>query len=222
MKGVTNEALVENLLGAGIIKNQRVVSAMKKVDRKDFCPRYPYEDSPQTIGYGATISAPHMHGYALENLEQFLQPGMKALDIGSGSGYLCACMAAMVGSTGKVVGVEHIRELVDSSTRNLKKSHQDWLDNNQIEVIEGDGRLGYEKEAPYDCIHVGAASPSTPEKLIEQLKAPGRLFVPVGADSQYIMIYDKDKDGNLHEKKWIGVMYVPLTDAKSQKNNIYL
>ncbi|KAI8384047.1 protein-L-isoaspartate O-methyltransferase [Blakeslea trispora] len=194
---------------------------MKKVDRRDFCPRDPYADSPQTIGYAATISAPHMHGYALDNLESFLQPGMKALDIGSGSGYLCACMAEMVGTTGKVVGVEHIPELVTSSVRNLNKSHREQMESKQIEIIEGDGREGYEKEGPYDCIHVGAASPTVPDILIKQLKSPGRLFVPVGTDSQHIMIYDKDEHGNVSEKKWLGVMYIPLTDAKKQRRSIF-
>ncbi|KAG1047959.1 hypothetical protein G6F47_010293 [Rhizopus delemar] len=213
----TNLELVKNLLDSGIITNQRVFAAMKAIDRKDYCPRYAYEDSPQSIGYGATISAPHMHGYALDKLEPFLQPGMKALDIGSGSGYLAACMAAMVGDTGKVVGIEHISELVESSKRNVQKSHEDWIDSDRLELVEGDGRVGYEKEAPYDCIHVGAAAPTTPTKLIDQLKSPGRLFIPVGKYSQSIMIYDKDADGNVHEKKWLGVQYVPLTDAKAQR-----
>ncbi|OBZ81984.1 Protein-L-isoaspartate(D-aspartate) O-methyltransferase [Choanephora cucurbitarum] len=214
-------ALIENLANASILKNPRVISAMKKVDRKDFCPRDPYEDSPQTIGYAATISAPHMHGYALDQLEPFLQPGMK----GSGSGYLCACMAEMVGPTGKVIGIEHIPELVTSSTRNLNKNYRDQMESKQIEIIEGDGREGYEKEAPYDCIHVGAAAPTTPEALIQQLKSPGRkyirLFVPVGTDSQHIVLYDKDEHGNVSEKKWLGVMYIPLTDAKKQRRSIY-
>ncbi|GAA5797384.1 hypothetical protein HPULCUR_002768 [Helicostylum pulchrum] len=154
--------------------------------RKDYCPRFSYEDSPQTLGYGATISAPHMHGYALENLEPFLRPGMKALDVGSGSGYLSACMAEMVGET--------------------EKSHREWIQREQIKIVLGDGRLGYEQEGPYDCIHVGAAAPTTPTELLNQLKSPGRLFIPVGTDSQMILVYDKDKDGHLHKKELMGVM----------------
>ncbi|EPB91982.1 protein-L-isoaspartate O-methyltransferase [Mucor circinelloides 1006PhL] len=212
----SNERLVQKLLQASIITKERVVQAMKTVDRRDFCPRDPYEDSPQGIGYGVTISAPHMHGYALDKLEPFLEPGMRALDIGSGSGYLTACMASMVGSSGKAVGVEHIRELVDSAKRNLQKNH---LDYHQLEFVAGDGRLGYEKEAPYDCIHVGAAAPVTPQSLISQLKSPGRLFIPVGKEDeeQWIMIYDKDEHGHITETKWLGVKYVPLTDVENQK-----
>jgi protein-L-isoaspartate(D-aspartate) O-methyltransferase len=57
-----------------------------------------------------------------------------------------------VGSTGKVVGVEHIKELVESSIRNVNKNHPEWIENGQVELVEGDGRLGYPQEAPFDCM----------------------------------------------------------------------
>lgn len=71
---------------------------MRQIDRGRYTKSgtYSYADSPQTIGYAVTISAPHMHVHALEVLKNHLQPGMKALDVGSGSGYLTACMAMMV------------------------------------------------------------------------------------------------------------------------------
>lgn len=69
---------------------------MLAVDRKFFASYEPYSDTPQSIGYGVTISAPHMHAYALEILKDHLKEGSKALDVGSGSGYLTACMAIMV------------------------------------------------------------------------------------------------------------------------------
>jgi protein-L-isoaspartate(D-aspartate) O-methyltransferase len=69
---------------------------MLKVDRGFFTRHNAYDDSPQGIGYGVTISAPHMHAYALEVLHDHLKEGCRALDIGSGSGYLTACMAIMV------------------------------------------------------------------------------------------------------------------------------
>lgn len=80
-----------------IIKTPGVYNAMVAVDRKEFCPsREAYRDTPQSIGCNVTISAPHMHAYALETLASHLQPGSKVLDVGSGSGYLTACMAVMV------------------------------------------------------------------------------------------------------------------------------
>ena len=81
-------------------------------------------DSPMSIGYNATISAPHMHAMCLQLLEKNLQPGMHALDVGSGTGYLTACFGMMVRPEGRAVGVEHIPELVSSSIENI---HERWL-----------------------------------------------------------------------------------------------
>ncbi|KAG9294128.1 hypothetical protein G9A89_021487 [Geosiphon pyriformis] len=214
--GKSNEDLVNNLKRAKIINNPRVEEAMKAVDRGNYIDHEPYHDSPQRLGYGATISAPHMHAYALEYLEKYLLPGAKVLDVGSGSGYLTACLAHMVGPTGKAIGVDHIPQLVKHAEKNVKKDHPEFLESNRIIFIEGDGREGYPPLAPYDCIHVGAAAGKTPRALIDQLKAPGRLFIPVGVYSQDIYVIDKDVEGNIKEQSLMGVMYVPLTDAQKQ------
>ncbi|KAJ2818069.1 hypothetical protein GGI24_005207 [Coemansia furcata] len=214
--GNSNNELVDNLVKAHIISSSQVISAMRAVDRAHFSKQYPYEDSPQGIGYGATISAPHMHGYALEGLLQYLKPGMRALDVGSGSGYLTACMAAMVGDSGHVVGIDHIPELTSQSLVDLRAHYPEWINDGRIEIVTGDGRKGYEEGAPYDCIHVGAAAPAKPTELLAQLKAPGRMFVPVGINNQYIVVYNKDSNGNVTEERVMGVRYVPLTDAAVQ------
>ncbi|KAI7850988.1 protein-L-isoaspartate O-methyltransferase [Circinella umbellata] len=214
--GETNLELVDNLFRKGIIKSNRVLEAMKAVDRNDYAPRRPYSDHPQSIGYGATISAPHMHAYALEKMQDYLKPGMKALDVGSGSGYLTVCMADMVGPEGQVIGIEHIQELVDMSNRNVRKHRADWIDSGRVKFITGDGRQGYPEGSLYDCIHVGAASSEKPTKLLEQLKSPGMLLSPVGTTLQSMMIYQKEKDGIIKEEKWLGVQYVPLTDKDKQ------
>ena len=82
--GQDNNDLVSQLKRNKIIKTQRVEDAMRKVDRGNYCEFAPYMDSPQSIGYGVTISAPHMHGHALEMLKDHLFEGAKALDVGSG------------------------------------------------------------------------------------------------------------------------------------------
>jgi protein-L-isoaspartate(D-aspartate) O-methyltransferase len=76
--GATNEELVSNLCLNGIIKSPAINNAMLKVDRGAFCHRNPYEDKPKSIGYNATISAPHMHAHALEILAPFINPHVKS------------------------------------------------------------------------------------------------------------------------------------------------
>jgi protein-L-isoaspartate(D-aspartate) O-methyltransferase len=90
------------------------------------------------------------------------------------------------------------------------------LANGQIEIIQGDGRLGYPQEGPYDAIHVGAAASGTiPQSLIDQLKAPGRMLIPVEENyAQHVWQVDKDRDGSVCKKRTCAVMYVPLTDAR--------
>lgn len=96
--GKTHPELVNNLYKKGIIKSQRVFDVLLATDRGHYIKYFPYMDSPQSIGYKATISAPHMHAHALELLKDQLVEGAKALDVGSGSGYLTACFARMVSS----------------------------------------------------------------------------------------------------------------------------
>ncbi|TIB94000.1 protein-L-isoaspartate O-methyltransferase [Wallemia mellicola] len=211
-----------NLRASKLISSDAVVAAMKKVDRANYVriKSAAYEDSPQSIGYSATISAPHMHAHATENLLDYLKPGSKVLDVGSGSGYSCAVFHHLVGPTGKVVGVDHIDKLVELSEYNLKNDGlSDMLDSGAIKMVTGDGRQGYADSGPYDAIHVGAAAPSMPTALVQQLAQPGRMFVPVekkSGNGQSIWQVDKDDNGALHYEELISVMYVPLTDRKQQ------
>lgn len=192
----------------------RAMEAMRSVDRADFVPGdgLPYVDSPQRIGYRATISAPHMHAMALKLLSGQLRPGTKALDVGCGSGYLCAAMALMVGEEGRVVGIDYIEPLVELSRENISKSHKDLLASQRIRLEVGDGWKGWPDEAPFDAIHVGAAAPTVPLALVEQLAAGGRMVVPVGEQGgeQHLTQVDKDEDGHVWARTLGSVVYVPL------------
>lgn len=211
--------MVEHLKTYGVITSSKVAEVMETVDRALFVPdgNAPYFDSPMPIGYNATISAPHMHATCLQLLEENLQPGMHALDIGSGTGYLTACFALMVGSQGRAVGVEHIPELVSSSIQNIQKSAAaPLLKEGSLSLHAGDGRLGWPEHAPYDAIHVGAAAPEIPQALIDQLKPGGRLVIPVGSIFQDLKVIDKKLDGTLSVRTETSVRYVPLTSRDAQ------
>ncbi|PIN22493.1 Protein-L-isoaspartate(D-aspartate) O-methyltransferase [Handroanthus impetiginosus] len=214
-----NKEMVAHLQNYGVIRSKKVAEVMETIDRALFVPEGtpPYVDSPMQIGYNATISAPHMHAMCLELLENNLKPGMHALDIGSGTGYLTACFAVMVGPQGRAVGVEHIPELVEASIKSIQKSAAaPLLKEGSLSVHVGDGRQGWPEAAPYDAIHVGAAAPKIPPALIEQLKPGGRLVIPVGNIFQDLQVVDKNTDGSLSVRSETSVRYVPLTSREAQ------
>ena len=158
-----------------------------------------------------------MHAAACESLLPFLYPGARVLDVGSGSGYLTHVLSNLVsnGSEGRVIGVDHIQELVDLATANMRKSEEGkaMLSSGKVKFVKADGRKGWAEGGPYDAIHVGAAATEAHSTLLDQLKAPGRLFIPVGDSyAQYIWVIDKDENGAIKREKSFGVRYVPLTD----------
>jgi protein-L-isoaspartate(D-aspartate) O-methyltransferase len=123
-----------------------------------------------------------MHANACESVLDFLQPGAKVLDVGSGSGYLTHVLAELVKPGGTVVGVEHIQPLVDLAKKNTDKSSEgrQLLANGSITYVKADGRKGWTGkggEKGYDVIHVGAAAVGFHQDLIDQLKRPGRYVV---------------------------------------------
>lgn len=168
MRGDAGRFLTGGGAGAGVIQTPKVAEAMLSVDRGDFCPgrQMAYLDTPQGIGHNATISAPHMHAYALEySLRADPVASPRILDVGSGSGYLTVAFARLWGERAQVVGVEHVSELVKDAVRDTSKHHRDLLDSGQVRFVVGDGREGYRDLAPYNVIHVGAAATETPKPV---------------------------------------------------------
>lgn len=221
----TNDGLVDNLVKNKIVDIPRVEQVMRLVDRRAFLPstaspNSAYSDSPYPLPCAATISAPHMHAMALQLLNDYLSPKSSALDVGAGSGYFAACMAAMVGPQGKVVAIEHAPELSEFARLNLEKfatsvpKHRACA----VTVHTGDGRLGDSQTAPFKAIHVGAAAPIVPPALISQLAPDGAMVVPVGHPhgSQRLVMVTKDKDGGVSERTVCHVRYVPLCDLEKQ------
>ena len=114
---------------------------MLRVNRDEFTSQKEEvgADQSSSIGFGATISSPYLHAWALEEVSKNLKPGAKVLDIGSGSGYLCAAFSVLT-KPGMVIGVEHISELVDKSILNLSKSFREELNEKQIQIECRDAR----------------------------------------------------------------------------------
>ena len=190
--GESNTDLIEQLTQYGIVKSHNVIVSMKATDRKFYCNLSPYVDAPQRIGYSATISAPHMHAYALELLKDLITPSSKVLDVGAGSGYLTAVFSRYqnlqsdVGE-GIVIGIEHHPKLVELAIKNLNQDDPTLLSSGKVIIIQGDGREGYKANAPYDVIHVGAAAIELPDELINQLKPGGRMICPVSLRNSYLI-----------------------------------
>mgnify|MGYP003767378493 FL=1 len=195
--------MVEYQIKARGIKDKRVLAAMLKVPRHLFVPEemrdMAYRDEPLPIGYGQTISQPYIVAYMTEVLK--LRPEDKVLEIGTGSGYQTAILAELVR---EVYTIEIIPELSQRAEETLKN-----LGYTNIEFLIGDGSKGWPEKAPFDAILVSAAPAEVPPALVDQLQVDGRLILPVGTDSQELVLIKKTKKG-LERTRLIGVRFVPL------------
>lgn len=198
--------LINELRRHGI--SERVLDAMRRVPRHLFVPereqKNAYADYPLSIGWGQTISAPHMVAIMCDLLD--IRDGMTVLEIGAGSGYHAAVMGELAGS-GHVYAVEVIEGLAQFARENLKKAGI-----NNVTVLVEDGSLGLPGYAPYDRISVPCAAPDIPETLTEQLKPGGKLVIPVGRTIQELYLVTK-VNGLIKEAKG-GVVFVPLVGKK--------
>ena len=201
------ERTVGALVREGLIKSEPVRRAFLKYPRYLFVQKryrsYAHVDEPLPIPAGQTISAPHMVAIMLELAE--LKPGMKVLEIGTGSGWNAALISELVKTD--VYTVERIPELVEFARQNLQRAGV-----KNVHVFLGDGSKGFPPKAPYDRIIVTAGAPDIPEPLIEQLKPGGRLIIPVGSYHlwQDLYIVDKTEKGKIKKRRWGGVAFVPL------------
>ena len=178
----------------------RVLKALAKVPRHEFVPvevqPYAYLNRPLPIGFDKTISQPLMVAVMTDLLD--LKPDDVVLEIGTGLGYQAAVLAELAG---RMYSVEIIDELAQRAVQRLKREGY-----TNVEVRVGNGYFGWPEQAPFDKIIVTAAPDLIPPPLINQLKAGGRMVIPVGLpDAQQLVVVDKDLNGKVRTK---GIMQV--------------
>lgn len=195
------------LRARGIV-DERVLAAMAVVPRERFVPAgsrdLAYADQAVRIGAGQTISQPWM----VALMTQLLDPptGCRVLEIGTGSGYQAAVLAAMGCD---VLGIERLPELADAARTRIEA----LTFGARIEIRVGDGSLGWPADAPWSRIIVAAAAPNVPDALIQQLADGGRLVIPVGGRREQELILVERRGAALATTGHGPCVFVPLRGA---------
>ena len=198
--------MVESQIRARGIRDPRVLDAMRTVERHRFLRgqdvNLAYGDYPVDIGLGQTISQPYIVAFMTEALD--VKPSDRVLEIGTGSGYQTAVLAELAAA---VYSIEIVPAHAAAAAALLKE-----LGYTNVHLRSGDGYSGWPEEAPFDAIIVTAAPDHLPQPLVDQLRAGGRMVVPVGsADQELLALYKSDTD--LRELSRLPVRFVPLTRA---------
>jgi protein-L-isoaspartate(D-aspartate) O-methyltransferase len=192
----------------GISKfDDRVMQAMSKVPRHEFVPHrhrdQAYYNQPLPIGHGQTISQPYIVALMTDLLS--VKPTDKALEIGTGSGYQAAILAELAD---QVFTIEIVDALAKRASEVLEQQGY-----KNITARTADGYFGWQEHAPFDVIVVTAAASYIPPPLIQQLKAGGRMVIPVGSRFmvQQLVLVEKDDKGKVSTRQILPVRFVPLT-----------
>ncbi len=199
---------MEELRREGCLRSPDLVRAFLRVPRELFVPEdvrgKAYVDTPLPIPMGQTISAPSMIAIMLEEAD--LRPGLKVLDVGTGSGYNAALLAEVVGAD-HVVSIERHEGLIEFARQNLAAAGYAG-----IRLVPGDGTLGHPPEAPYDRIVVTAGAPKLAKSWVRQTKVGGRIVAPVGRSSfsQVLVTATKTADDKIVEREGTPCAFVPL------------
>jgi protein-L-isoaspartate(D-aspartate) O-methyltransferase len=199
------EKMVRDQIEARGINDQAVLRAMRTVTRHLFVDEalqaQAYEDHPLPIGHGQTISQPYIVALMSSILD--IKPGMKVLEIGTGSGYQAAVLAEMGAD---VYTVERIKPLYQKARKLLSD-----LKYHYIKTKLDDGTMGWPEKSPFDRVLVTAGGPSIPQPLVEQLADPGTLVIPVGDGKRsQTLVKLTLNDGQIKKEDMGSVAFVDL------------
>jgi protein-L-isoaspartate(D-aspartate) O-methyltransferase len=201
------QEMIETQIVSRGVSDKRVLDAMLKVERHLFVPflvrAMAYNDSPLSIGHGQTISQPYIVAYMTEAAQ--LKADDRVLEIGTGSGYQAAVLAEMAR---EVYTIEIVEPLADDARRRLKE-----LGYQNIFVKHGDGYKGWPEKSPFDVIIVTAAPEEIPPELVNQLKAGGRMVVPIGSFFQELYLVTSTESGFTKESL-LPVRFVPMVHGE--------
>jgi protein-L-isoaspartate(D-aspartate) O-methyltransferase len=187
----------------------RVLEAIRRVRREAFVPEAgaagAYVNRPYPIGHGQTISQPYIVALMTDLLD--LNEHSKVLEVGTGSGYQAAVLAELAEH---VWSVEVVEALSQRASRVLAAEGR-----TNVSLRVGDGSEGWREESPFDAIMVTAAASEVPTKLVAQLRAPGRMVVPVGQawGTQELWVIEKDAAGGENRQRVLPVAFVPLVSS---------
>jgi protein-L-isoaspartate(D-aspartate) O-methyltransferase len=204
------DRLIERLRANGIA-DERVLNAIRTVPRHQFVDEAlasrAYEDTALPIGHGQTISQPYVVARMTEAL---LRDGPKnELEVGTGSGYQAAVLAAL---GLEVFTVERIGDLLRTARKRFRALGL------HVRSKHDDGRIGWPEEAPFDAIIVTAAGAALVEALVDQLAPGGVLVAPVGAaGGQSLLCLRKDAGGEIAREDLGAVVFVPLLSGMTDR-----
>ncbi len=190
------------------VTDNRVLSAMEKIDRGPFIRGYfadrAYEDMPLPIACGQTISQPSVVGLMTQALKVSARD--KVLEIGTGSGYQAAILSLLAR---RVYTIDRHRRLVQEASEIFRT-----LDLTNITALTADGSFGLPDQAPFDRILVTAAAEDPPGPLLAQLKIGGIMVVPVGqSDTVQRLIRVTRHEGGFDYDELRPVRFVPLIEG---------
>ena len=208
-EGMTSQRARDRLaanLKEGGIRDPRVIDVIRNTPRHHFIDQAlhsrAYENTALPIGHGQTISQPWVVARMTEALIGFGMP-QKVLEIGTGSGYQAAVLAALVP---QVFTVERIEELLRQARRRFRQ-----LGLTNLRSRYDDGKLGWPDEAPFDAIILTAAGDTIPSRILDQLSPTGVLVAPVGSPSRQTLIRMRgDGQGDFTQEELGAVSFVPL------------